>query len=171
MGIALNRLEQPNTVQAVIGKPVSDQSSYSIDLSPITYKDAFVAFNYPKGLSQKPSYPLSATEVDIIEFGARDVLSWTLSIDLTSTGSKPLSDDSSYTFRLDQPSIYKLSTLNMGDQAIPVMTDTAADGFSEVAFLQHDNLRATVSLVGDDASGLTPLQTTWNMILDSWHWL
>jgi hypothetical protein len=50
------------------------------------------------------------------------------------------------------------------------MTDEAVSGFNEVAFLQHNNLRATVALSGDDANGIQPLQTTWDMVLGSWHW-
>ncbi len=170
LGILLNRLEQPNEVQAIIGKPVRDQPGFNISLNPTSYADSFVAFKYPDGLTKKPSSQLSAINVDIINFEAQDVLSWTLAIDITNTGSQPLSNDSSYKLRLDQPSIYKLATLKINSQSIPVMTDTAVSGFNEVAFLQHNNLRATVALTGDDATGTQPLLTTWNMVLNSWHW-
>jgi hypothetical protein len=168
--IALNRLEQPDTALAVIGKPLNNQSGFNINLIPTPYKDSFVAFNYPEGLTKKHSNPPGAIDVDIVDFGAQDILSWTLSIDVTNTGSQPLVNDSSYRFRLEQPSIYKLSNLDINNQNIPVMTDTTASGLSKVAFLQHNNLRATVALLGDDANGPTPLQTTWNMILGSWRW-
>jgi hypothetical protein len=170
MSILVIRLEQPQSVQAVFGKSITSKSGFNIDLTPTLYKDSFVAFNYPKGLSKKPSNPLAATDVDIIDFGAQDILSWTLAIDVTNTGSKPLNDDSSYRIRTDQQSIYKQSSLYIGNQNVTVMTDTTASGFSRVAFLQHGNLRATVALIGDDADGSSPLQTSWNMILSSWQW-
>jgi hypothetical protein len=168
--ILLNRLEQPESTQAVIGNSISTQSGFAINLTPTPYKDSFIAFDYPKGLAKKPSNPLAATDVDIIDFGVRDILSWTLAIDVTNTGSKPLNVDSSYRIRVEQPSIYKLSNLYINNQNIPVMTDTTTSSFNKVAFLQHNNLRATVALIGDDAEGSLPLQTTWIMILGSWHW-
>lgn len=170
MSILVVRLEQPQSVQAVFGKSITSQSGFNVNLTPTAYKDSFVAFNYPKGLSKKHSNPLAATDVDIINFSAQDILSWTLAIDITNTGSKPLNDDSSYRIRIEQPSIYKQSSLYIGNQNVTVMTDTSVSSFSKVAFLQHNNLRATVSLIGDDAQGSIPLQTTWNMILSSWRW-
>src|SRR5579864_6200104 len=96
MSILVIKLEQPTSFQAVIGQPITSQSGFDINLTPTAYKDSFVAFNYPIGLSKKHSNPLAATDVDIINFGAQDILSWTLAIDITNTGSKPLSEDSSY---------------------------------------------------------------------------
>ncbi|HUD06481.1 MAG TPA: hypothetical protein VMR34_01205 [Candidatus Saccharimonadales bacterium] len=167
-----------NLNKPVVGVVSSTQSSslstvsYDIDLTPVSESGKYISFDYPKGmrlLSSALADP--ATSLESYNYYAKDLYSWTLAIDLTKTGSGQVNATSAYTSRATNPQMYSEGSMNVNNQAITVFTDKSfTGGFSKVAFFSHGDIVATVSLIGDDSSGVGPLETTFNMVLSSWEW-
>jgi hypothetical protein len=146
------------------------KNAYSVSLTPAPYVNRYVSFTYPSGLTQRDSGPIQPPSVLDATFVARDVTSWVLAIDISTHPSSVATDASSYTLRKDNPAQYQQSQMIVNGKPVIIMTDTTTSGFSRVAYLVHDGLLATVSLIGDDAVGTQPLQETFAMVLHSWQW-
>lgn len=168
--LMLSRLAQPMTGRVVVNSAHASTTSFTINLTPTRYTGHTFQFDYPLGLQPRAPSPLVGPDIEKASFLVRDVMTWNLEIDVADTGQQPLSGDASYRFRKQHPTIYQPSTQIINGHTVVVMTDTTATGFSKVAFLQQADKRATVALQGDDASGIGPLQTTFTMVLTSWHW-
>jgi hypothetical protein len=162
--------EQPAVGTVTVGTPEASSNSFDISMTPAVFTGKTISFSYPDGLAKKQPSPLVGPDVEKASFTAKDIVTWNLEIDVTNNGSQPLSGDSGYSFRVQHPDIYQPSTAQVDGQSVPVMTDKSAPGFSKVAFLQHGQYQATVSLIGDDADGSAPLQAAFTMVLSSWHW-
>ena len=168
----IKQFSQPDQgIIKVGGSSSSPPTSITVSLVPTLGSDKYVSFDYPSGMSKQSSAVVVAPSVADFIFTARDIQSWLLAIDITSDPSGNLANNSGYTLRKNNPNEYHESQVMIHGVAIPVMTDTTAPAFSQVAFLSHENWVATVSLIGDDADGAQPLQTSFNMVLNSWHWL
>lgn len=169
----INKLSQPVNGQVQSQEQQSSSiTSYYINLTPKLQSGHYVSFEYPKGLHLVSTALISAPSVADFTYYVKDIYSWSLGIDIIKTPSGQLVQSSSYTLRKNNPNTYSLSIVNINGQQVNIMTDTSfVGGFSKVAYLTHGNLIGIVSLIGNDASGIKPLQTTFTMILNSWHWL
>jgi hypothetical protein len=166
----ISKLNQP--AQGVISAPSSAQlAEVSLNLTPTPGGGRYASFNYPAALNQTASGKLVTPVVAAYEYSYRDVESWNLAIDILLIPSGQLTDNNSYQVRKINPQQYQESHVTVNNQSIDVMTDKTVSGFSKVAFLIHGQYQATVSLYGDDPSGVGDLQSTFNMVLDTWHWL
>ncbi|HUD05376.1 MAG TPA: hypothetical protein VMR18_00430 [Candidatus Saccharimonadales bacterium] len=164
-------INQPVTAKLVAGKSTSSPGTYDIALTPVLKTGRYVSFRYPKGLTLNPPQKPYGSIVEEYVFFAHDVESWQLGIDITKVTIGGLDGFGSYVIREQNPKEYTLSSVVANGQTIPVMTDLLAGEFSKVAYLVHGDYIATVSLTGDDSSGVAPLQTTFSMVLNSWRWL
>jgi hypothetical protein len=167
----LHKLSQPEMSQVSETQGAANSTDYDIDLTPTPETGAYASFDYPKGMHLISSATEGGGSVEDYDFYVKDISSWTLAIGVTKTPTGLLSESSAYVLRKDNPSTYAESQMLVNGQEVDVMTDTTmVGGFSKVAFLAHGVLVATVSLVGGDSSGNKPLQTTFDMVLNSWHW-
>ncbi len=165
-------LSQPTTVAVGSASDTSSQSSYRVDLTPKLTSGQHVSFNRPKDLKLISTALVSVPSVEDFTFYVKDTASWTLAVDISRTPTGNLSESSSYTLRKNNPATYSASTITAQGQTVQIMTDTSvASGFSNVAYLTHGTFVATISLIGNDNSGTGPLDATFAMVLNSWHWL
>ncbi len=169
----ISRLNQPALgVTNVSQGTVDNQNiSFSVSLTPKLQNTKYASYDYPSGLNLKTGTPIYPPSVATLDYTVKDVESWFLAVDISSNPSGNLSNNSAYLGRIDNPSEFHQSNTNINGQPVIIITDTQAEGFSQIAFLVHDTWLATVSLIGDDVSGTQPLQTSFNMILQTWHWL
>ncbi len=168
----LSALNRPVTAHVQIGQEKSSLTSYAIDLTPTPVAGHYVAFQYPRGLSLLSRSKVSVVSVEDFNFYVKDISSWTLAIDITETPTGNLSESSSYTLRKNKPEVYHEAQSLIHGRVIHIMSDTSdTNSFSKVAYATHGTLLATISLLGSDAKGAVPLQTTFDMVLNSWQWL
>jgi len=144
---------------------------YSVNLTPVNQSDSFVSFNRPEGLTLRNTSLSSANSVAGFYYTARDIYSWTLAIDIASAPGGQIDETSAYQYRVANPSQYIEQSDIIKGQSIIIFTDNTFGGFDKVAFMSSGSLVATISLIGDDSSGISPLSQTFNMVLTSWHWL
>jgi hypothetical protein len=138
---------------------------------PVTVNGAYASFSYPDSMHSEASTQASnKTELATYVYAKSDIESWRLAIAITQLESPSLDSDDSYTGRVDEPSEYKETTVTYGNNTFMVMTDLDAEGFGEVAYILHGNTDATIALTGDDASGTSGLETTFQQVLQSWQW-
>jgi hypothetical protein len=167
----ISQFSQPVNGVVKIGKATSSVTTYSMELSPKAQVGQYASFDYPKGLSpQKPASTITPPILQQYDFVGRDIETWILVTSVANLPSGQLSNDSSYTLRASNPSTYSRSSESVNGQSVIIMTDMTAAGFSKIAFMVHGDQVGTVSLTGDDQAGSQPLQTAFNMTLDSWHW-
>jgi len=168
--IVFSQLNRPAVATFTPVPGGKNQYSYQIDLTPKRKTGKYISFDYPAGLNVYPSQ-VTGPELEVFNFSAQDVETWFLGIEVSTTRFGKLTDSSSYTYRKNTPTVYHETQETLNGQLVTIMTDTTVGGFSKVAFILHGNTLATISLQGDDSSGVAPLQTTFSMILMSWHWL
>ena len=108
--------------------------------------------------------------IDIVNMSYPDAQSWLLSVEVSNIPSGTFYDNEAYQARIINPTTYQLSQVTINGMSIQIFTDKTASGYSRVAFLISGNYQATVSLIGDDTSGVGPLASTMAMILNSWQW-
>lgn len=168
--IAILAIDQPTTSTIKVGKVTQAGYSYNVNLTPTTQIGKTVSFNYPVGLVPQTQQPVGSPIVEQFSYQARDIESWLLAVSVSTLPAGDLTQNSAYSYRVANPKIYQASHETINNQAISLMTDKTADGFSQLAFITHGNLVATVSLTGNDASGSAPLKTAFNIVLQSWHW-
>jgi hypothetical protein len=166
--LAFNRPAQ-GTISTTNGTEQPAQAG--IDLRPEPISGTYVSFSYPRGLTRTADSKLIGPVVAMYNFSHHDVESWNLAIEILVIPSGQLADNNSYQLRKINPNTYQESHITVNNQLIDIMTDKTAGGFSKVAFLVHGQYQATVSLYGDDANGLGDLQSTFTMVLGTWHWL
>jgi len=161
---------QPTTTSAVSSPYPTITKQAALNLIPKTYSDSFVSFSYPTimTMDQMPKFNLPI--VDVANLSYPDTESWLLSVQVLNIPSGTLYDNSAYQARIINPTTYQLSQSTINGISIPIFTDKTASGYDRVAFLLSGNYQATVSLIGDDTSGLTPLVNTMAMVLNSWQW-
>ena len=167
----IRQLSQPSPGSLSVGQITASPNTYAVSLTPVLKTSVYVTFDYPAGMTLQTSPPVNPPTLAEFKFTARDVESWVLAINVSTNPTGSLSGSSSYIIRKNNPTVYQASQMIVKGQSIPVMTDTTAGAFSKVAYITNGYELATVSLLGDDSSGLQPLQTTFSMVLNSWHWL
>jgi hypothetical protein len=165
-----NQFNQPTTAKVNFGPPQQTGPAYSIDLTPKLYIGKYAQFDYPKGLIQQKTAAVQPPTLEQINFIGHDISTWTLGINVSNLPNGALSNDSSFTLRQNNPSVYSRSQLNVKGGSVIVMTDKTASHFNKVAFLVRANLVVTVALSGNDAAGNQPLDKTLNMVVSSWSW-
>lgn len=170
--IVYGQLNKPTSVSLNSDtKSSSQEPTYNIDLTPVHKSDAYVSFDYPRGMTLKSTALVSANSLDDYVFTAKDTYSWNLGIDISTIPEGQLSQSASYSYRHENPSEYSQQDETENGRPVVIMSDNNfGSGFSKVAYLLNGSQLATVSLLGDDPKGSAPLQTTLNMVLDSWHW-
>ncbi|HET8991922.1 MAG TPA: hypothetical protein VFN31_02715 [Candidatus Saccharimonadales bacterium] len=139
------------------------------DFTPVKVADKFISFTYPKSLYKVANNPQYPPQVDEFNYAYRDSQTWDLSIS-TVLVNYPISSNSGYRLRINDPSTYAEVTKTINNQPVYIFTDTTAPGFSKVAFLVNGQLQASVALTGDDFGVETNLQKTFDQVLNSWHW-
>ena len=166
----VSKLNKP--AQGLVSNPTSAQSAQAvIDLSPTPGGGRYASFSYPSIMQQVVSSKLITPVVAIYNYSYRDVESWKLAIEVLQIPSGQLADNNSYQTRKLNSQQYQESHETINSQVIDVMTDKTVGGFSKVAFLVSGQYQATISLYGDDPSGVDILQKTFDMVLGNWHWL
>jgi hypothetical protein len=164
--------------QPVVGKITASQAnststtSYGVNLTPTLQTGKYVSFDYPEGMRlYSDALADPATSLESYSYYVKDLYSWTLAIDITKSGNGQVSETTPYEVRIKDPAMYGESYLSVNGQTVIVFTDkTFSNGFSKVALFAHGNMVATVSLIGNDAEGTSPLQTTFSMVLNTWKW-
>jgi hypothetical protein len=153
------------------GKKSNYNASYNINLTPTLINDSLTSFDYPKGLSLQSRVSAGKLSVDDYIFGVKDTYNWTLVVDISTLPEGQLSELSSYTLRQDNPSEFSQVNETINGRPVIIFNDNDFNnGFSKVAYIVDGNNVATISLVGDDSSGINPLIKTFNMVIDSWQW-
>ena len=166
----VSKLNKP--AQGLVSNPTSAQSAQAvIDLIPTPGGGRYASFSYPSIMQQVANSKLITPVIAIYNYSYRDVESWKLAIEVLQIPSGQLTDNNSYQTRKLNPQQYQESHETINSQMIDVMTDKTVGGFSKVAFLVHGQYQATISLYGDDPSGVDILQKTFDMALGNWHWL
>lgn len=166
---AWHQLNRPDVASLTTGRVTNSANNYDIDLTPVPQTGQYVSFEYPKGMTPRAA-ETDAAQLEAYTYVAKDVQSWLLAISVSNLPAGNIADSSDYMLRKNNPSTYAQSEETLGGQTFIIMTDRTAGGFSEVAFVQHGSLLASISLTGDHATGLQPLQTTFDMVLSSWKW-
>jgi hypothetical protein len=138
--------------------------------TPIAVKNAYFSFTYPAAMHTYPVQKLSTPELANYSYGYSDSESWQLTVSDQALNESSLTQDSAYVFRTQNQNQYILSTVTIGDQQVPVMTDEKASGFSKLAFLLHGSDVIHVSLYGDDTSGTSILNNVFMQVLNSIKW-
>jgi hypothetical protein len=154
---------------SVIIRAANTSTQYSLNLMPVVVLNHYVTFDYP-AIMTPTTTSLVSREVAAYTFVHHDVATWNMAIEVYPNSSGLLSSSSAYEFNKLNPQTYQESVETVHNQPIHIMTDMTYGGFSKTAFLLHDGYLATVSLYGDDANGLSALNATFNMILQSWQW-
>jgi hypothetical protein len=160
---------QPRATNAVSSPyPITKQET--LNLIPTNYSDKFVSFSYPTIMTSNQTPNFNLPIVDIVNMSYPDAQSWLLSVDVSNIPSGNLYDNEAYQARIVNPTTYLLSQTTINGMSVPIFTDKTASGYSRVAFLLSGDYQATVSLTGDDTSGVGPLASTMAIILNSWKW-
>jgi len=137
----------------------------------ITVSNPYASFSYPN--SMRPVANIQGSEGPVLaayNYLKSDILTWELSITVNKLQSPNLESDSGYLMRKENPAEYQENTVTYGDNTFIIMNDTGANGFGELVFLLHGSMDANIHLVGDDASGTSGLDTTFQQVLQSWKW-
>lgn len=166
LSIFIKHLTSPSTAKNII----VESTPSTINLSPIEVTSSYVNFSYPQQLSPLPQVPLAGSELANFNFTYKDVETWRLAITVSHVDQSTLNDDSSYSFRVDNPQTYQENTEKVGSNTFYIMTDTQVGGFSKVAFILHGYETADISLYGDDPQGVGGLNSTFQQVLKSWTW-
>ena len=131
----------------------------------------YITFSYPSSMSEVNGDNNSGAILESYVYKYTDTpQSWLLAIDVNGISQPSLNYDSSYSLRLLKPNEYKQSIITYGNNTFYVMNDTYASGFAEVAFTLKGNKTTDISLMGDDISGTSKLNTTFNTVLKSFQW-
>ncbi len=146
----------------------SNQSTFVS--KPVQYSDKFISFNYPSSLVTGSTSTLVFPSVDKVNFTYRDVVTWSLAIEVLNIPNGQLNSNSGYQVRKINPTKYQQSNLDLNNNSGVVMTDKSVGEYSKVVFLVHGPYQASISLTGDDLNGNTNLDKTLNMIVSSWQW-
>jgi hypothetical protein len=154
---------------SVLKDTVANRSVF--DFTPIVASGPLVSFNHPASLQTAKSSRLVNPVVEKHDFIYRDVETWLLAIEVLHIPSGKLSDNGSYTFCKTYSNIYQESEVTYNGHPIIVMSDKTVGGFKKIAFLVHGQYQAEISLYGNDVGGEAKLQTTFDMIINTWHWL
>jgi hypothetical protein len=167
--LVISHLNQPSLGVVTVGSS-STSSAPSFNFTPQHINGHYASFNYPTELTVSKNNTLVDPVVEEFNFSHRDIETWALAISIMSTPGGSLATNNAYQFRKSQPKIYKESHQDVNNQSIDIMTDTSVGGFSKVAFLEGNGLSATVSLYGDDPTGVGDLSKTLTMVISSWKW-
>jgi hypothetical protein len=141
-----------------------------LTLTPVKVTNSYASFDYPSIMTLTSNNALASHELANYTFAHPDLVDWNMAIEVMYVASGRLQDNNSYEFRHVHPEQYIETNILVGTNKVDVMTDSTYGGFSKVAFLTHGPYQAVISLYGDNESGLTSLQKTFNMVLSSWKW-
>lgn len=160
----------------MVSKGTTDNSTLSttdqtvqFNASPIIEKGTYASFSYPASLRSVTGDRISPPIVASYNYIFSDTQTWELGITILDN-SGGIMGTSDYQFRLSRPSEYQKTTETFNQNTDTIFTDTTDSNFSEVAFFQHADQVAEISLIGNDIAGPARLQQTLNLILSSWHW-
>jgi hypothetical protein len=171
-GVVLFSIYAVSPAQGIINAVKQSLASgqAGLDMRPRVVAGGYASFNCPRGLTAMPVQPFSAPTLASYNWKHPDIQTWRLAISIIEVPSLKITDNNAYLFRKSNPQRFSETLELINGQAVPVMTDMTAGGFSKVGFLRHGRYQAVVSLYGDDQHGLRQLQATLNMVLRSWHW-
>ena len=171
--LIFSKLNKPNTAGVKVGQSQNTSPvQYSIDLTPTPITGKYVSFDHPLGLPLKSSDLVSPISVESFNFYVKDVYSWTMVVDISNLPAGDITKNASYSLRKDNSSQYSENNETVNNQTYYIFTDNNfSDGFSKTAFVVHGDHIASISLVGNDTNGTQPLDTTFNMALNSLTWL
>jgi hypothetical protein len=141
-----------------------------LDLSPLAVNGSFADFTYPAIFSVAPSNAVIAPVVAVYNYRYHTLQTWNLDITIVRVPGGHLLDNDAYKMRTLKPETYQPSSLSVGSQSVPVMSDISVDGYAKVAFLVHGQYQATVSLVGTSVNGTSDLETSLQQVVASWQW-
>lgn len=170
IGYFIWNINQPTAAQLKEGKVTNSQITYAVNLNPKLETGKIASFEYPSSLKMGQPSPPSGPVIEDFYFTMKDVESWILAIDISTTKTGQLTDNSDYVLRKNNPAQYSQTIQTINGQRVVIFSDLSAGGFSEVAFELHGDLLSTISLQGDDTLGTQPLQESFNMVLSSWRW-
>lgn len=142
----------------------------SFDLRPTGFSGQRFSFNYPAGLKEVAAEAPSGPILEQYDFRGRDVATWTLAVSDATLPAGDINQNSSYSYRRANPSLYKASTQQINGQLVYLFSDLSDPDFSESAFMIHQNQIASVALSGADTIGDQTLMSALNTLLTSWRW-
>ena len=158
-------------IQGAIAAALPGVYRPSIDMAPATIEGDVASFSYPRGMSartsQAPHFPTLAS----YNLTYRNLTAWNLAVSVVVVPTGNLYDNNAYRFRLVNPQAYTQSRTIYNGVPVTIMTDKTTGGYAKVGFLVHGQYQAVVSLSGEDQSNTADLQSTFAMVLGSWHWL
>ena len=164
------QLNQPATAALTTGPERRVENDYAIDLSPATQTGSYASFDYPKSMTSSPR-DVAPPYLESFYYHVKDVQTWSLAVSISTLPADDLSASSDYMLRKNHPEQYTASEQTIHGTPVVIMTDTAAGGFSKVAFLRHNGKLAAISLSGNHLSTTEPLEKAFTMVLESWEWL
>lgn len=154
-----------------VGKPVYQASSVPTT-EQVTFTGKKFSFTYPNHFTASTT---SAPKPPILESYVllkRSTLSWQLAIQIESLPSGNFSDSGAYHFRQVHPERFSEVRAVANGMPVRVMTDKEATGsFAKNAFLVHNNILASVSLVGGSTADRDAMQADFDNVLSTWKWL
>lgn len=139
-------------------------------LTPVKVTNSYASFDYPSIMTLTSNNALTSHELANYTFVHRDIATWNMTIEVLYVPSGKLADNNSYQFRHVSPERFIETNALINDNNIAIMTDSTYGGFSKVAFMVHGPYQAVISLYGDDQNGLTNLEKTFSMVLNTWDW-
>jgi|GEM_PF-2612834 len=168
--ITIDKKLTGSTTAVVVSSPYPITKLSTLNLIPKNYLDNLVSFNYPAIMSVNQPPKFSSPIIDIVSLAYPDIQGWLLTVQVLAIPSGNLYDNSSFQARIVAPATYQLTQTNINGTSVPAFNDKTSSSYNVVSFLISGGYQATVSLTGNDPSGLTPLASTMAMILDSWQW-
>lgn len=168
--LAVRMVEQPVNARTITTTPPTiAKAPPPPSLIPVS--NVYASFSYPDSLYPEQNAPTAESPVlASYNYVKPDIQTWVLAVDFTQLKSPSLNMDSSYVIRKVNPAEYQESNVTYGNNTFIVMNDTVAVGFSETAFILRGDMDATISLTGNDAIGISGLETVFQQVLQSWKW-
>ena len=146
------------------------QAAAASSQAPLQISDKYASFSYPNYFvpltSDKPVLPVLARH----NLRSQTDPHFQIAVQVTHLENSNLQDDGSYNFRISTPSRFIKSSLTAGTNKVTAFTDTTASGFNKVAYLQHNNMSASVALTSALAGSDTSVENDFMAVLASWQW-
>lgn len=139
--------------------------------SPQTIDGTYASFTLPNTFTKSKLEPSPYPTVETFGYDYRQAQSsrWTVTISINNVSSNN-GQSTSYQLRASKPQQYISDTVTVNNKTYVVMTDTARDVFSKVAYSSHDQYVADISVEGGEVSQKEQLQAVLDEILASWQW-
>lgn len=141
-----------------------------IDMRPVAATNEYASFVYPRGMQPRAGQTPHEPFVVSYNLVNRSLASWHVAVSIVRVPSGNLSDNSAYKLRHINPGQYAESHMTLHGQPVTVMTAKDAGGYARVGFIVHGQYQAVVAVTGADQGSAAGLQSTFTMVLESWHW-